>query len=133
MRDRKLESSEPREQARLEKRRFPRWRASGWLSGWIGDAIKVSVVDISMGGVLIEHSYVILSGTICILTLSLCGTRVSVKCRVVRSALHRYEVWPVEGRNYVYRTGLELADVSEGSQQLISGYIEFLRAKTAGY
>lgn len=94
--------------------------------------MKVSVVDISMCGTLIEHSYVIPTGTVCILTFSLCGTRVSVKCRVVRSALHRFETWPVEGRNYIYRTGLELVDVSESSQQLIGEYIGFLEAIVNG-
>ena len=121
------------EKAKWDRRRFPRWRAWGWLSGWIGDDTKVSVTDLSRGGALIEHSAKIRPGSVCALTLSLRGKKVSLKCRVVRSALHRYEVWPVEGRNYVYRTGLELADVSEDSQQLISGYIEFLKAKTAGY
>ena len=33
-----------------DRRRSPRCRAWGWLLGWIGGALKVSVVDISMGG-----------------------------------------------------------------------------------
>ncbi len=134
MEDQKLESSgiEPMKEAKSDRRRLPRWRGSGWLSGWIGDATKVSVVDISMGGALIEHSYVIPPSAVGILTLSLCGARVSVKCRVVRSALFRYEAWSVEERNYIYRTGLELVDVSEASQQLIGEYIGFLEAIANG-
>ncbi len=113
-------------------RRFPRYQAWVWLSGWIGDATKVSVVDISMGGVLIEHSNIFPPSTVCILTLSLCGARVSVKCRVVRSALYRYEHSSVGERNYVYRAGLALVDVSEASQQLIGEYIGFLEAIANG-
>jgi hypothetical protein len=130
MENRKIEGGGmgPMEQAKSDRRRLPRWRGSGWLSGWIGDATKVSVVDISMGGVLIEHSIIFPPSTVCILTLSLCGARVSVKCRVVQSALYRYENSSVGERNYVYRTGLALVDVSEASEQLIGEYIGFLEA-----
>jgi hypothetical protein len=122
----------PMEQAKSDRRRLPRWRGSGWLSGWIGDATKVSVVDISMGGVLIEHSDIFPPCTVCILTLSLCGARVSVKCRVVRSVPYRYEDSSIGERNYVYRTGLALVDVSEASEQLIGEYIGFLEAIANG-
>lgn len=134
MNDQNLESGgiEPMRQAESDRRRLPRWRASGWLSGWIGDAIKVSVVDISMAGALVEHSYSIQPGGVFILTLSLCGAKVSVKCQVVRSALYRYEAWSVGERKYVYRTGLQLVDVSEASQQLIGEYIGFLEAIANG-
>ncbi len=134
MENRKIEGGGmgPMEQAKSDRRRLPRWRGSGWLSGWIGDATKVSVVDISMGGVLIEHSNDFPPSTVCILTLSLCGASVSVKCRAVRSALYQREDSSVGKRNYVYRTGLALVDLSETSQQLIGEYISFLEAIANG-
>ncbi|MFQ5990088.1 MAG: PilZ domain-containing protein [Candidatus Methylomirabilales bacterium] len=118
------------DQVKSERRRFPRCRAWGWLSGWIGEAHKASVVDISLGGVLIEHSYILRPGTISILTLFLCGAKVSVKCRVVRTVVYRYETWPGVERDCIYRTGLELVDVSEASQQQIGGYIRSLQTST---
>ena len=55
-----------------------------------------------------------------------------MKCRVVQSALYRYENSSVGERNYVYRTGLALVDVSETSEQLIGEYIGFLEAIANG-
>ena len=123
-------SGKPVEEAKSERRRFPRWRAGGWLSGWIGNTHKVSVVDISVGGALIEHSYIIRPGTMTILTLLLCREKVSVECRVIRTVVYRYDTWPGGERNCVYRTGLELIDVSEDSRREIGGYIRSLQAST---
>ena len=121
------------EQAKWDRRRFRRCRAGGWLTGWIGDGLKVSVTDISRGGVLIEHVGTIRPGTICVLTLSLRGESVRVKCRVARSVIYRYEAWPPGERTYVYRTGLELLDVAEVPLQVIGGYIGFLEAEMSRY
>lgn len=91
------------------------------------------VVDVSTGGALIEHPNIVRPGTICSLTLSLPRENVSLKCRVVRSGIYGQEVWPTGERNYIYRTGLELLELSDASQGLIGEYIESLRAETAGY
>ena len=121
------------EQAKWDRRRFRRWRAGGWLSGWIGDRRKVSVADISRGGVLIEHPGTMRPGPMCLLRLSLRGEGVRVQCRVVRSAMYRYEAWPPGERTYVYRTGLALVDVPEASMQVIGRYTTFLEAQVSRY
>ena len=120
-------------QARWDRRRFPRWRAWGWLSGWIDEDLKVSVMDISEGGALIEHPADIRPGTVCLVTLSLRGEKANLKCRVVRSGVYRYETWPAGERNSFYRTGLEMVDVSEGSRRLVGNYITFLEDVAARY
>lgn len=120
------------EEAAKERRRFPRWRVSGPLLGWIGRGLKVFVADVSMGGVMIEHPNVVRPGTICSLTLSLPRERVSLRCRVVRSDIYSQEAWPTGERNDVYRTGLELLELSETSQRLVSEYIESLKANIVG-
>lgn len=120
-------------QAKWDRRRFPRWRAWGWLSGWIGDDIKVSVTDLSRGGILIEHGAIMRPGTVRMLTLSLRGEKVSIRCQVVRSAVYRYETPPVGERNYVYRTGLEFIDVSNASRRLVGRHIKFLEGVAARY
>lgn len=121
------------EQAKWDRRRFRRCRAGGWLSGWIDDRRKVSVSDLSKGGVLIEHPDTIQPGTTLVLTLSLRGERVRVKCRVVRSAIYRYETWPPGERTYVYRTGLQLVDVPDASSQMIGRYLGFLDAEVGKF
>jgi len=121
------------EQAKWDRRRFRRWRAGGWLSGWVNNALKVSVANISMGGVLIEHPGTIRPGSICLLRLSLRGEEVRVQGRVVRSAMYRYEAWPPGERTYVYRMGLELVDVPESSMQVIGRYTGFLEAEVNRY
>lgn len=120
------------EELTKDRRRFPRWRVPGLLSGWIGRSLQVFVADIGMGGILIEHPNMVRPGTVCFLTLALSGEKVSLKCRVVRSDIYSQEAWPTGERNDVYRTGLELLEPSETSQRLVSEYIESLKAKTVG-
>ncbi len=81
---------------------------------------------------MIEHPNVVRPGTICSLTLSLPRERVSLRCRVVRSDIYSQEAWPTGERNDVYRTGLELLELSETSQRLVSEYIESLKANIVG-
>jgi hypothetical protein len=121
------------EMATWDRRRFPRWRAWGWLSGWINDVLKVSVANVSRSGALIEHPSVMRPGSLCLLTLSLRGQKVSLKCRVVRSSVYRYEVWSTAESNFIYRTGLELVGVEEASQRLIGGHLAFLEAEAIRY
>lgn len=120
-------------QSGWDRRRFPRWRAWGWLSGWIGEDMKVSVMNISQGGVLIEHPSQMRPGTVCLVTISLRGEKASLKGRVVRSGVYRYETCPAGERNSVYRTGLEMVDVSDASRGLVGKYITFLEEVTARY
>lgn len=119
--------------ARWDRRRFPRWRAWGWLSGWIGEDMKVSVMDISQAGVLIEHAGHMRPGAVCLVTLSLRGEKASLKGRVVRSGVYRYETWPAGERNFVYRTGLDLVEVPDGSRRLVGKYVNFLEDVAARY
>lgn len=120
-------------QERWDRRRFPRWRAWGWLSGWIGEDMKVSVMNISQGGVLIEHPSQMRPGTVCLVNLSLRGEKASLKGRVVRSGVYRYETWPVGERSSICRTGLDLIEVPDLSRRLVRNYITFLEEVAAKY
>ena len=83
-----------------------------------------SLVNISLGGALVEHIQVVRPGTVSLLDLVLQGKRVSVTCRVVRSVVNRVEVQPDGQRVLVYHTGLEFIDASEEMRQAISYYIQ---------
>ncbi len=113
-----------------DRRRFPRWRVQGLLSGWFGDTLKVLIADISMGGALIEHPNTLRPGTIRFLTLSLPGGKVSLKCRVVRSVFYTQEAWPTAEENYIFQTGLELLEPPEAAQALLAQYIDSLSVET---
>ena len=115
------------EQATGEKRRYPRWTIEGRLTGRFGYIPRVSVVDLSLGGTLIEHATELDPGIISLLNLLFPGHEATQKCRVVRSDPHRLETLPIGTQDLVYRTGLEFLELSEESRRLIDGYIEFLR------
>ena len=115
------------EQATGEKRRYPRWTVAGRLTGRFGYIPKVSVVDMSLGGTLIEHATELEPGIISLLNLLFPGHEAAQKCRVVRSDPHRLETLPIGTQDLVYRTGLEFLELSEESRRLIDGYIEFLK------
>jgi hypothetical protein len=65
-------------------------------------------------------------GTLLFLTLTLDGREEVLKCRVIRSVGHRYEVLSTGERDLFYRTGLEFLTSSEGSLGLIDKSIEFI-------
>jgi len=109
------------------RRRYRRWIIRGGLSGCIDAALEASFVNISLGGALIEHSSVIRPGSIAFLTLAFQGQEAGLKCRVVRSEVHRYGVRPTVERHLVYRSGLEFLDTSEASLRLIDKTIESLK------
>lgn len=117
----------PSEQVKGDKRRYTRWPVEGRLKGRIGHGPFMSVVDISLGGVLIEHSDIIHLGSISFLNVLFPGKEVSLKFRVIRSNRHRSERSLTGGKELIFRTGLEFLDVTEASRRLISGYIEFLK------
>lgn len=109
------------------KRRYRRWIIRGGLSGCIDAGHEASFVNISLGGALIEHSSMIRPGGIAFLTVAFQGQEAGLKCRVVRSEVHRYGVRPTEERHLVYRSGLEFVDTSEASLRLIDKTIESLK------
>lgn len=80
---------------------------------------EASILDISLGGALIEHSKLVRPGTLSFLTFSVDGHEVTLRCRVIRSAIYRYEVQPSGERGHVYRTGLEFSAASEDVRRLL--------------
>lgn len=111
-----------------ERRRH--FRSQAWENkGRIAPNHKVSLLDLTRGGALIEHSHLVRPETRLFLTLFVNGGEVSLKCRVVRSLVRRYEVWPSGEKAHFYRTGLEFLAVSENSQRLLDIFIDTLSAE----
>lgn len=109
-----------------DNQRHPRWRVGERVEGWVSPNHKVSLLDLSLGGTLIEHSSLLLPGTLAFLTLSLPEQDVSLPCRVVRSMSHRFEVYPSGEQSRTYRTGLKFLALSEESQRLLTQYIDLV-------
>ena len=111
----------------LDKRRHPRWQVRNRPIGRIAPNHKASLLDISLGGALIEHPNLVRPETVLFLTLSILKREISLRCRVVRSLVYRYAHWPSGEQDMLYRTGLEFLALSETSQKLIEQYIGSLR------
>ncbi|MFQ5961261.1 MAG: PilZ domain-containing protein [Candidatus Methylomirabilales bacterium] len=111
------------EKKRPERRRHPRFVVGGKPTTRMTAVYEASLVDISLGGALIEHAHIVRPGTISYLILTLKAGDVSVRCRVVRSVVHRPEVDPEGERVLIYRTGLEYVDLSHETLRLLDDYI----------
>ncbi len=115
------------EQARGDRRSDLRWGVRGRPAGRMtarhkGTYQTVSLVDVSMGGALIEHSTEVGPGTLVFLRM-LRGWEAGLMCQVVRSVVDRYDVDPTGRRDLVYRMGLKFLAPSEVSRRVIVEYI----------
>ena len=106
-----------------ERRRNPRLVVGGDAEARVTAIYETSLVDISVGGALIEHAHIVRPGTMSYLILTLKGRDVSVACRAIRSLVHRPEMDPEGERTLVYRTGLEYVDLSDETLRLLDEYI----------
>ncbi len=113
------------DQPKEERRRDSRWNAGG-TEARIAPKHKVSLLNISRGEALIEHSHPVRPGTVLHLTLSVPDREVSLRSQVIRSLEHRYEVRFTGERDHFYRTRLQFLAISEEYQGLLDKYIDSL-------
>jgi hypothetical protein len=109
-----------------ERRRDSRWNAGG-TEARIAPKHNASLLNISRGGALIEHSHPVRPGTVLLLTLVVPYREISLRCQVIRSLEHRYEARSTEERDHFYRTRLQFLAVSEEYKELVDKYIDFLK------
>jgi hypothetical protein len=115
------------------RRQYARFVVGGKTVGRVTAIYDAVVLDISMGGSLIEHAHVVRPGTMSSLDLELGGARVRLRCRVARSVVHRSEVLPGGERELIYRTGLQFLDPPEETRQMIIQYIRsVIRPENSG-
>lgn len=106
-----------------DKRRYPRVIVGSETRGRMASIDDALLLNISSGGVLIEHVQPLRPGTVSALNLDLQGKRVNLSCRVVRSVAHRIGLQPDGERALIYHTGLEFVDASDEARQAINQYI----------
>ena len=110
--------------ASVERRQHPRFLVWDETGARMAAVFEASLLNISRGGALLEHTDLARPGTLSSLVLNLHGKKMTLRCRTVRSAVHRVEVQPDGERTLIYHTGLEFLETSEEAQQIISHYIE---------
>ncbi len=105
-------------------RRFPRFQIRG-VMGAITEADEAEVLDLSMGGALVEHRGTFRVGGSCFLDLPTAGMLVSIRCRVVYSGEGRREP---EG-TLDYRTGVEFLDLTFEAERALGALIRSYGAR----
>lgn len=111
---------------RSERRQYPRFMVGGRTRGRV-TTYDASLLDISLGGALVEHAQIVRPGTLSYLVLPLQGHQLSLRCRVARSLVHRPEPQPDGERMLIYHTGLEFVEPSDETLTVISEYIDSLK------
>jgi len=106
------------------KRRFPRFTVLGKVGGKIVASFEATLVNLSLGGALVEHSSMVRPGSVSQLMLPFGKGEIQITCRVVRSALNRRESRGQDSA-IIYQTGLEFVDPSPETltvlEELIAG------------
>jgi hypothetical protein len=110
--------------AARDRRQYARFVVGGRTKGRVTAIYDAQILDISPGGSLIEHSQVVRPGTLSSLDLELLGKRMSLRCRVARSVVHRSEIQPDGDKELIYHTGLEFLDRSDETRRMIIDYIQ---------
>ncbi|MFQ5989427.1 MAG: PilZ domain-containing protein [Candidatus Methylomirabilales bacterium] len=108
---------------RRNKRIHPRVVMEGKPEGRITAIYEALLLNISLGGALIEHVQAVRPGTVSTLELELQGKPLSLRVCVARSVADRTEVQPDGERAVIYHSGLEFVDLPDETRQLISNYI----------
>ncbi|KRT69235.1 MAG: hypothetical protein XU15_C0012G0046 [candidate division NC10 bacterium CSP1-5] len=111
------------EKSGSERRQYSRFLVGGRAKGRVTAVYEASLLDLSLGGALIEHVHIVRPGTTSYLILRMKGRDVNLRCRIIRSSVHRVQVESDGGRALVFQTGLQFVDRSDATMQMISDYI----------
>ena len=112
-----------KEELTLGRRKHARFVVKGEAKGRVAVIWDAVLLDISLGGALIEHANVVRPGTPSSLELDLGGKRIRLRCRVARSVADRIEVQSDGERELIYHTGLQFVEPSDETLQVIGDYI----------
>jgi hypothetical protein len=126
------QEAELRDHKSATRRQYARFFVGGKAKGRVTAIYDAVVLNLSIGGSLIEHAHLVRPGTISSLDLDLFGKRLRVKCRVARSVVHGSNVLPTGERELIYRTGLEFLELSEGTRHMIGRYIQSMMKEERG-
>jgi hypothetical protein len=104
---------------RADRRKLPRFRTTN-IGGFIIPPAEADIINLSMGGALVEHQSALRVGSVCTLTLMVPEAAVRVKCQVAHSMVdHRATSSQGEGLLF-YRTGLEFIELSTDAENIMA-------------
>jgi len=126
------QEAELRDQNSATRRQYARFFVGRKTKGRVTAIYDAVVLNLSIGGSLIEHAHVVRPGTLSSLDLDLFGKRLRLKCRVARSVVHGSHVLPTGERELIYRTGLEFLELSEATRQMIGRYVQSMVKEERG-
>lgn len=126
------QEAELRDEKSATRRQYARFFVGGKAKGRVTAIYDAVVMNLSIGGSLIEHAHVVRPGTLSSLDLDLFGKRLRLKCRVARSVVHGSHVLPTGERELIYRTGLEFLELSEATRQMIGRYVQSMVKEERG-
>lgn len=115
-----------KEELELGRRKHPRFVVKEETKGRVAAVSDAVLLNISLGGALIEHAGVVRPGTPSSVELDLHGKRIRLRCRVARSVGNRIEVQPDGEQELIYHTGLQFVEPSDETLQVIGDYIQSL-------
>jgi len=115
-----------------EKRRYSRFPVGGRIKGRVRALYDASLMDLSLGGALMEHAQIVRPGTNSFVILFLQGRPLNLRCHIVWSHVDRPELQTDGEKALIFRTGVEFLDPPEEAQRLLSDYIDSLRDALRG-
>jgi hypothetical protein len=128
-------SGEPmkRKQNGLERRRQPRVRLSKKMVGTVQTTLGASIIDLSVGGALLELSYALKPGGWCVFRLPLEGEEtLKLNGRVVRSTLHALLPKAAGEGLASYRVAIEFVDLTPDERNVLEQRLLNLEGQITG-
>jgi len=101
-----------------QTRRFPRFQIRG-VTGAVTAPRQAEVLDLSLGGALVEHQGQLRMGAPCFIDLPTNGSVVTIRCRVVHSGVSRRGP---SGALY-YCTGVKFVGLTPEAEEVLQAII----------
>jgi len=117
----------------IERRRQPRVRLTKRLQGTVQTVLGAAIVDVSVGGALLELGHALKPGAPCLFHLPLDGQRtLKLTGRVVRSTLHAL-LPKGEGQSLAtYRVAIEFVSLTREERTVLEQRLLSLEGSVAG-
>lgn len=115
-----------------ERRRAPRVDVRGRADGSITSIIEASLINLSLVGVLLEHTEALIPDHIYQIIIRLGDKRVKVKAKAVRS-FASHTITTRGHKIIIYRTGFEFVELRDEDKAVISDFISKGRGSSTGY
>ncbi len=120
------------EKKQPDRRKSPRFILGKGMKGRTGALDEVSLVNLSLGGAMVEHPGAVDQESMSSLSLELQQQTFSLRCRIVWSKVERHELDPEGKQVTIFRAGLEFLDPPEAVQGVIDNYIQLLIEEKEG-